>query len=104
MTEKVTLTRIQMIDNFSRHLLLPQGKSALLIEAIIQQIFLALHCSDQLKISCFGTFIIHTKRPRLGRNPKTGQKATISARRSVSFRASQILKDKIKKHAEPPQE
>ena len=104
MSEKNTLTRMQMVDNFSRHLLLPQGKSALLIEAIIQQIFLALHRSDHLKVSCFGTFLVHTKKTRVGRNPKTGKEATITARRSVSFRASQILKDKIARRVAPPSE
>lgn len=99
MSKQKTLTRTELVDNFSRHLLLSQGRSALFIEAIIQQIFYALHAEDHLKISCFGTFIAHKKNERIGRNPKTGKEAAISARRSVSFRSSQILKERINKRA-----
>lgn len=90
-----TLTRIELTNIFSRQLLLSHGKSVLLVEAIIQQILYALHANNHLKISSFGTFIVHEKDKRKGRNPKTGKEAVIVARRSLSFRASQILKKKI---------
>ncbi len=90
-----TLTRMDLIAHFSRQLLIPQNQSAALIEAIIQQVFDALHKNEYLKISSFGSFLVHSKKPRVGRNPKTGEEATITARRSVSFRTSQILKTRI---------
>lgn len=90
-----TLTRMDLIAHFSRQLLIPQNQSSALIEAIIQQIFNALHKNKHLKISSFGSFLVHDKKPRTGRNPKTGEQALITARRSVSFRTSQILKARI---------
>lgn len=92
-----TLTRTELVNCFTRQLLLSQGRSALLVEAIIQQILYALHAHDSLKISSFGTFLVHKKNERTGRNPKTGKEAVIAARRSISFRASQILKDRVER-------
>jgi len=94
MTQK-TLTRVDLVAHFSRQLLIPQNQAAFLIEAIIKEILKALHRSDRLKISSFGTFLVHEKKPRTGRNPKTGEEALIKARRSISFRSSQILKTRI---------
>jgi integration host factor subunit alpha len=90
-----TLTRSDLILQFSRQLLIPQNQASFLIEAIIQQIFSALNEDSSLKISSFGTFLVHKKRQRVGRNPKTGTEALITPRKSVSFRTSQILKARI---------
>jgi len=48
-----------------------------------------------VKISSFGTFVIRNKKSRLGRNPKTGIEAPISARNVVTFNPSNILKSKF---------
>ena len=95
MVTQKTLTRIDLITQFSRQLLIPQNQASFLIEAIIQEILKSLHEKDHLKISSFGTFLVHKKKPRTGRNPKTGEEALITARRSISFRSSQILKSRI---------
>ena len=48
-----------------------------------------------LKISSFGTLKMRHKKERVGRNPKTGVEHTISARNTISFVASKILKNKV---------
>ena len=48
-----------------------------------------------LKISSFGTLKLRYKKERIGRNPKTGVEHTISARNTISFIASKILKNKV---------
>lgn len=93
-----TLTRADLIAHFSRQLLIPQNQASFLIEAIIQQIFVALNRHDHLKISSFGTFLVHSKKERIGRNPKTGEESMITPRRSVSFRSSQILKKRVNRN------
>ena len=50
-----------------------------------------------VKISGFGSFILRDKGERVGRNPKTGIEVPIAPRRVMTFRASQILRDKIAK-------
>jgi integration host factor subunit alpha len=50
---------------------------------------------ENVKISGFGSFILRDKGQRVGRNPKTGVEVPIAPRRVMTFRASQIMRDKI---------
>ena len=51
-----------------------------------------LEKGEKIKISGFGNFVVRQKRPRIGRNPQTGEEIEISARRVLTFRPSQVLK------------
>jgi integration host factor subunit alpha len=55
----------------------------------------ALAVGENVKISGFGTFLLRDKAERIGRNPKTGIEVPITPRRVLTFRASQMLKDRI---------
>jgi integration host factor subunit alpha len=50
-----------------------------------------------VKISGFGSFILRDKGERVGRNPKTGVEVPIAPRRVLTFRASQIMRERIVK-------
>jgi len=66
-----------------------------MVEAILQQMCSALSEGENVKISGFGTFLLRDKGERVGRNPKTGVEVPITPRRVMTFRASQMLKDRI---------
>ena len=55
----------------------------------------ALADGQNVKISGFGSFILRDKGERVGRNPKTGVEVPIAPRRVMTFRASQIMRDRI---------
>ena len=58
-----------------------------------------------VKISGFGTFVLRDKGERVGRNPKTGVEVPIAPRRVLTFRASQMMRDRKRQvpvHAKPP--
>jgi len=55
----------------------------------------ALSRGENVKISGFGTFLLRDKGERVGRNPKTGVEVPITPRRVMTFRASQMLKDRV---------
>ena len=55
---------------------------------------------ESIKISGFGNFIVRTKKPRIGRNPQTGETIEISARRVLTFKPSQVLRDGVNKDME----
>lgn len=55
----------------------------------------ALERGESVKISGFGNFSLRAKRPRPGRNPRTGQEMTISARRVLVFRPSPMLRNAL---------
>ncbi len=66
-----------------------------MVEAILRHMCEALADGQNVKISGFGTFLLRDKAERVGRNPKTGIEVPITPRRVLSFRASQMLKDRI---------
>lgn len=54
-----------------------------------------LERGEKVKISGFGNFVVHSKRPRKGRNPQTGEEIIIGGRKVLTFKASQIFKKSL---------
>ena len=90
-----TLTRADLADIVHRKLGLSRAESASLVERVLHHMCHSLADGRNVKISGFGTFILRDKGQRLGRNPKTGVEVPIKPRRVLTFRASQMLKDRI---------
>jgi integration host factor subunit alpha len=63
-----------------------------MVEAFFEEIRVALESGESVKLSGFGNFQLRDKPQRPGRNPKTGEEIPITARRVVTFHASQKLK------------
>jgi integration host factor subunit alpha len=76
---------------------LSRTDSARLVEQIIDNMCDALAKGENVKISGFGTFVLRDKGQRIGRNPKTGVEVPIAPRRVLTFRASQMMRDRIVK-------
>jgi integration host factor subunit alpha len=74
---------------------LSRNESADLVETVLQHMSDALVRGENVKISSFGTFTIRDKAARMGRNPKTGEEVPISPRRVLSFRPSDLMKDRV---------
>lgn len=70
-------------------------ESAELVDTLFESIKTALTKGDKLKVSGFGNFAVREKRPRVGRNPRTGKEITITERRVLTFKASQVLKNAL---------
>jgi integration host factor subunit alpha len=66
-----------------------------MVEAFFEEVRIALEAGDSVKLSGFGNFELRKKSERPGRNPKTGEEIPITARRVVTFHASQKLKSKV---------
>lgn len=90
-----TLTRAEVAVAISRVVGMSQSGSLVLVETILETMSSALERGENVKIAGFGTFLLRDKRARIGRNPKTGEEAAISARRVLTFRSSQGLKDHV---------
>lgn len=92
-----TLTRADLADVVHRRLGLSRAESAGVVERVLHHMCHALSEGKNVKISGFGTFILRDKGQRIGRNPKTGVEVPIAPRRVMTFRASQIMRDRIVK-------
>ncbi len=75
------------------------GFSKKMSAEIVEKVFETLARGEPVKISGFGRFVVRGKRARKGRNPHTGAKILLEARRVVTFRPSQTLK-KLLNHAD----
>lgn len=92
-----TLTRADLAEAINRKLGVSRSESLEMVESILRLMSDALADGENVKISGFGTFLLRDKAQRIGRNPKTGVEVPITPRRVMTFRASQLLKDRIAK-------
>ncbi|QYU67137.1 integration host factor subunit alpha [Leptolyngbya sp. 15MV] len=92
-----TLTRADLAEAINRKMGFSRAESLDLVERILAHMCEAMSVGENVKISGFGSFVLRDKKERIGRNPKTGIEVPITPRRVMTFRASQLLKDKIAK-------
>ena len=90
-----TLTRMDLNEAVFREVGLSRNESADLVESVLQHMSNAMVKGEQVKISSFGTFSLRDKNARIGRNPKTGDEAPITPRRVLTFRPSNLLKERV---------
>ncbi|MDY0061043.1 MAG: integration host factor subunit alpha [Myxococcota bacterium] len=70
-------------------------EAAEIVEIVFDAMKETLEEGQKIKISGFGNFVVREKNSRVGRNPQTGEEITISARRVLTFKPSQVLKNAL---------
>lgn len=90
-----TLTRADLAEAVVQKVGLPRNESQELVELVLSEIASSLARGDSVKLSSFGSFGIRQKGQRIGRNPKTGQEVSITPRKVLVFRPSNIMKERI---------
>jgi integration host factor subunit alpha len=90
-----TLTRADLAEALNREIGLSRADSAEMVEKILFHMCESLSRGENVKISGFGTFVLRDKGEQVGRNPKTGVEVPIAPRRVLTFRASQMMRDRI---------
>ncbi|MCK5813656.1 MAG: integration host factor subunit alpha [Cocleimonas sp.] len=94
-----TLTKADMVENLFNELGLNKREAKELVEMFFEEIRIALEGGEHVKLSGFGNFMLRDKKQRPGRNPKTGKPIPVSARRVVTFRPGQKLKQRVESYA-----
>lgn len=90
--ERSTMTKADIVENVYEKIGFSKKEASELVELVFGSLKNVLVEGDKVKISGFGNFLVREKRARIGRNPQTGDQITISARRVLTFRPSQVLK------------
>ncbi len=93
----MALTKAVLAEHLFEVMGLNKRQAKEFVEIFFEEIRSALEHGHNIKLSGFGNFILRDKRPRPGRNPKTGEAIEVSARRVVTFRAGQKLKERVEK-------
>jgi len=90
-----TVTRADIADALHQEVGLSHNECSKLLDDVLKEITCALVEEEGVKLSSFGSFTIRHKDERMGRNPKTGEEAVVSARRAVVFKPSHKLKRQV---------
>ncbi len=89
------MTKADIVEKIYEKVGFSKKESAELVELVFDLIKSTLEQGDKIKIAGFGNFVVKEKSDRRGRNPQTGEEITISARRILTFKPSQVLKASI---------
>ena len=88
----MTLTKAELADLLFEKVGFNKREAKDMVESFFEEVRMALENGKGVKLSGFGNFQLRDKPQRPGRNPKTGEEIPITARRVVTFHASQKLK------------
>ncbi|MFZ4857707.1 MAG: integration host factor subunit alpha [Desulfuromonadaceae bacterium] len=91
------MTKADIFEKVQESIGMTRKESAEMVEAVFAIMKSTLESGENLKISGFGNFIVKQKADRRGRNPQTGEALTIEARRILTFKPSNLLRDAINK-------
>lgn len=101
MTDDVkTLTKADLIEAVYDKVGFSKKEASDIVELVFETLKDTLQRGEKVKISGFGNFVVRHKRPRIGRNPQTGEEIEISERRVLTFKPSQVLRASLNKDLE----
>ncbi|HUK48231.1 MAG TPA: HU family DNA-binding protein [Terriglobales bacterium] len=89
------MTKADLIDEVSRLVELTRKDSEVVVETIFDSIVRSLRAGDKIEIRGFGSFRTRQRKPRVGRNPKTGDRVDVPAKKIPFFKPSKELKDLV---------
>lgn len=91
----MSLTKADIVERVYKEAGFSKKEAADLVDLVFKVIKDTLARGEKVKISGFGNFSIRDKATRVGRNPQTGNAMEISARRVLTFKPSQVLKEDV---------
>lgn len=99
MTKADLIDEVTTLGDFTRR------DADAIVETVFQSMIEALRADDKIEIRGFGSFRSRQRKPRTGRNPKTGDKVEVPAKRVPYFKPSKELRDQVNalQQAEPTQ-
>ncbi len=89
------MTKADLVEEVSRVTELTRKDSEVIVDTLFESVIKALKTGDKLEVRGFGSFRVRQRNARTGRNPKTGEKVEVPAKRVPYFKPSKELKDLI---------
>ena len=89
------MTKADLVEEVSRITELTRKDSEVIVDTLFESVIKALKTGDKLEVRGFGSFRVRQRNARVGRNPKTGEKVEVPAKRVPYFKPSKELKDLI---------
>jgi len=95
----MALTKADMAESLFNELGLNKREARELVDLCFEELAASLAVGEQIRLSGFGNFYLRDKKERPGRNPKTGEKIPVAARRVVTFSPGNKLKARVEAYA-----
>ena len=89
------MTKAELIDDVSRAVDMSRKDSEIIVETMFDSIVRSLKAGDKIEIRGFGSFRTRQRNSRVGRNPKTGARVEVPAKKVPFFKPSKELKDLV---------
>jgi integration host factor subunit beta len=89
------MTKADLIEEVAKVVEMTRKDSEVIVEAIFDSVVKSLRNGDKIEIRGFGSFRTRPRQPRIGRNPKTGTRVEVPAKRIPYFKPSKELKDLV---------
>jgi integration host factor subunit beta len=93
------MTKADLIEEVSRLAELTRKDSEVIVETIFDSVVRALRTGDKIEIRGFGSFRTRQRKPRVGRNPKTGDRVEVPPKKIPFFKPSKELKDMVNRES-----
>ena len=96
------MSKADLIEEVSHAVEMSRRKSAVIVESILESIVKALHSGDKVEIRGFGGFRTRRRQARIGRNPKTGARVEVPAKKILYFKPAKELIDVLNNSGAAP--
>ena len=96
----MTMTKVDLVKIICEKMGFALKESTEIVEWVFEIMKETLEGGEKIKISGFGNFNIRAKRPRKGRNPKSGEGIVISGRRVVTFKPGNVLRKALNRKSD----
>lgn len=95
------MTKADLVEEVAQVTQLTRKDSEVIVDTMFESVIKALKSGDKLEVRGFGSFRVRQRNSRIGRNPKTGEKVDVPAKRVPYFKPSKELKDLINLSSSP---
>ncbi len=89
------MTKADLVDVVADEGEISKRQAGQIVDLILEEIKAALKKGDRVALTPFGSFVVRSRKAREGRNPKTGERIKIAARKVPAFVAGKSLKDAV---------
>lgn len=89
------MTKAELVDKVSKSMDISKKHTEIIVNMVIDSIISALQNGEKVELRGFGSFKIRHRKPRTGRNPKTGDKVDIPAKNIPFFKPGKELRDLV---------
>ena len=89
------MIKSELIERIAKQIQINEQTADKVVNALIKKMFDAIAKGERIEVRGFGSFSVKSYQPRIGRNPRTGERVTIPVHHRILFKAGLELKNRV---------